>query len=401
MKAQVWTRETLLIDGDEYFASVLSAIAAARESIDVETYIFRDDVTGRRVSRALVEAAARGVHVRLIVDGIGASGWYERHAQTLEERGVHVRVYHPIFFASLVSRLAKDLGLKRSRQNQTRTQSQEPGKKPKRAFISRLNRRDHRKIFLIDGKLAYVGSINITDDHCASVRGKLAWRDTAVCAEGGPIAKLRQAFDAVWLRCHDHRGRRRWRERLRLVERPRRLKPSRLIRLNHTRRLRKRSYEELVHRISTATQRVWLTNAYFAPSGKIARALKAACENGADVRILVPRNSDVFFMPWVATAHYVLVLKHGGRIHEYLPRFLHAKTAVIDQWASVGSSNLNRRSLLNDFEVDLVLIDKNVKQTLADQFQTDLQSAEEVFAARGGITAFLGRVISRLLKNWI
>jgi cardiolipin synthase len=171
--------------------------------------------------------------------------------------------------------------------------------------------------------------------------------------------------------------------------------------LNHTRRLRKRTYEELLHRISTAQSRVWLTNAYFAPSGKLARSLKAACERGVDVRILVPRNSDVFFMPWVATAHYVLILKYGGKVYEYLPRFLHAKTTVIDHWATVGSSNLNRRSLLHDFEIDLVLIDKTVKQTLADQFLTDLQSSEQVLAARGGITAFLGRVISRLLKNWI
>lgn len=387
MKAQVWTKETLLFDGDEYFDSVLHEAANAKVSIEAETYIFRDDETGRRVAEALCGAAERGVHVRLIVDGIGASGWYERHAPALEARGVHVRVYHPIFFRSLVSRLAIDLGLKRT-------------KIPRgRALFSRLNRRDHRKLFIFDSRVLFVGSVNVTDDHCANVRGGLAWRDTSVRTEGGPIEKMITAYNAVWNRCHDVRGKRRWRESL--LQRPRRLKPSRLIRLNHTRRLRKRSYEELVHRISTATSRVWLTNAYFAPSGKLARAIRKACENGADVRVLVPRNSDVFFMPWVATAHYVLVLKEGGKVYEYLPRFLHAKTALIDHWASVGTSNLNRRSLLHDFEVDLILIDKSVKQTLADQFLTDLQSADQVVTAPGGLTAFLGRVISRLLKNWI
>lgn len=387
MKTQVWSQETLLIDGDAYFESVLHEVANAKVSVEVETYIFKDDETGKRVATALGEAADRGLQVRLIVDGIGASGWYEKNGPALESRGVHVRVYHPIFFASLVSRLAIDLGLKRTR-------------KPTRgALISRLNRRDHRKVFIIDGRILYVGSLNITDDHCAQIRGSLAWRDTAVRTEGGPIDKMIMAYNAVWNRCHDYRGRRRWRDSI--LHRPRRIKPSRLIRLNHTRRLRKRSYEELVHRISTAKDRVWLTNAYFAPSGKLARALKKACENGADVRVLVPRNSDVFFMPWVATAHYVLVLKSGGKIYEYLPRFLHAKTALIDHWATVGTSNLNRRSLLHDFEVDLVMIDKGVKQTLADQFLTDLKFSEEVLSARGGMTAFLGRVISRLLKNWI
>lgn len=389
MKGNVWRSEELIFDGDEYFDRILSEIANAKSTVEVETYIFSDDVVGRKVAEALGAAAERGLHVRLIVDGIGASGWYERNAPGLESRGVSVRVYHPILFSNLVSRLALDIG----------RGFREPKQPWGRALLSRLNRRDHRKMFIIDSAVLYAGSINITGEHCRSVLGTQAWRDTAIRVEGGPMDKISSAYNAVWNRCHDSKAKRRWRDSL--LHRQRRIKPSRLLRLNHTRRLRKRSYEELLHKISTARSRVWITNAYFAPSGRLRKALKAASENGADVRILVPRNSDVFFMPWVATAHYVLILKEKGKIYEFLPRFLHAKTALIDNWAIVGSSNLNRRSLLHDFEVDVVLVQAETKLQLANRFLQDLGESEQVLTARGGLTAFLGRVISRLLKNWI
>jgi cardiolipin synthase A/B len=387
VKGNVWKSEELIFDGDEYFDRVISEIASAKTTIEVETYIFKDDAIGKRVTEALAEAASRGLQVRLIVDGIGASGWYERNAPLLEARGVHVRVYHPILFTNLLSRLAIDVGLRKTKNRRGH------------ALLSRLNRRDHRKIFIIDGRVLYVGSINITGEHCKSVAGKNAWRDTVVRVEGGPIEKMMVAYNAVWNRCHDAFAKRRWRDSI--LKRQRRLKPSRLIRLNHTLRLRRRSSEELIHKVSTAQKRVWITNAYFAPSGKFMRALKAAISNGADVRLLVPKNSDVFFMPWVATAYYTLLLKDKGQIYEYLPRFLHAKTALVDNWAIVGSSNLNRRSLLHDFEVDLVLINPESKRLLAEQFLKDLTESEQVVTARGGFTAFLGRVLSRLLKNWI
>ena len=389
MKGNVWRSEELIFDGDEYFNRILNEIASAKSTVEVETYIYREDAIGARVTEALGSAAERGLHVRLIVDGIGASGWYERHAAGLERRGVSVRVYHPILFSNLMSRLARDIG----------RGFKEPKQPWGRALLSRLNRRDHRKIFIIDSNVLYAGSINITSEHCRSVLGASAWRDTAVRVVGGPIDKMISAYNAVWNRCHDSKAKRRWRDSF--LHRQRRIKPSRLLRLNHTRRLRKRSYEELLHKISTAKTRVWITNAYFAPSGRLRKALKAASENGADVRILVPRNSDVFFMPWVATAHYVLILKENGKVYEYLPRFLHAKTALIDNWAIVGSSNLNRRSLLHDFEVDIVLVHSETKAALSERFQLDLAESEQVLTARGGLTAFLGRVLSRLLKNWI
>lgn len=387
-----WSTEALLFDGDAFFTRLLEDISRAQRSVELETYIYRDDVIGQRVAAALVSAASRGVNVRLIVDGIGASGWFEKNAPLLESQGVRVRVYHPVLFHNLWTRIKIDLGIVTPPKSIERLRGS--------VLVSRFNRRDHRKIALIDHRIAYVGSVNVTSDHCASVIGPRAWRDTSVRVEGGDIHDILTAFNAVWERCHDAHARPRWRERLKRRRRPR---PAfaRFVRFNYTARLRKQAYRNLIRRISRARSRVWITNPYFAPSMTLLRALEKASKNGADVRVLVPRNSDVFFMPWVATAYYAAVLKGGARIYEYLPRMLHAKTAVIDNWAIVGSSNFNRRSLVHDFEVDLVLASPQTRRELVDAFENDLRQSEQVSTARGGVTAFLGRLVSILLKNWI
>ncbi len=384
---QTWASEQLLFDGDAYFKSVIDDIDHARTSVDYETYIYRNDITGRRLAESLVRASKRGVQVRLLVDGIGASGWYDKQAPHLESLGVRVRIYHPILFFNLWSRLKVDLGF---------VLSQKIGKGS--ALISRLNRRNHRKMCVVDGEIGYVGSVNVTDDHCASVVGKKAWRDTSVRVTGGPTADLSTGFHDVWERCHDAHARPRWKERL--SARPKRLF-SRLVRFNYTNRLRKKTYRQLVRRITGAKSRVWITNPYFAPSTALLRALKRAAKNGADVRILVPRNSDVFFMPWVATAYYSVALSGGARVYEYIPRMLHAKTAIIDQWVIVGSSNFNRRSLVHDFEVDLIVSHEATCDQLAKTFEQDLLLSGQITVARGGLTAWVGRLLSHLLKNWI
>ena len=252
---------------------------------------------------------------------------------------------------------------------------------------------------IIDNRIGFVGSVNVTADHSAKIRGLAAWRDMSVRVEGGPVTEMTQAFNDVWERCHDASALPRWKERLTREKRPQHL--YRFIRFNHTRKLRKAHYRSLLRRISRAKHRVLITNPYFAPSRVLLQALKRAARNGADVRILVPRHSDVFFMPWVVTAYYAIVLRNKARVFEYIPRILHSKTAVIDNWAVVGSSNFNRRSLVHDFEVDLVLSKPKTRDELVQSFETDLKDAQEVLNVRGGFTAWLGRMIAILLKNWI
>ncbi|MEK7355771.1 MAG: phospholipase D-like domain-containing protein, partial [Bdellovibrionota bacterium] len=300
---QVWQSERLFFDGDDYFADLFAMLASAKQTVLIEAFIFRPDPIGRRMEMALRTAAKRGVRVKLLVDGIGSLGWIGQIDPDLQKDGVMVRIYHPVAWANLVPRWDR---------------------KNAPTLVARLNRRTHRKIAIIDDRIAYVGSVNVTAEHSRVTSGPLAWRDTVLRVEGTPVQDLVTAFDNVWRRSHDTRGRRRWRDSLpgeRTFPRP-----SPLVRLNFTMRLRFRGASQLLTLISASRKKLWITNAYFAPSHAIVRAILEAAKHGADVRVLVPRNSDVFFMPWVATSHYKQLLKAGVRVYEYLPRFLHAKT---------------------------------------------------------------------------
>ena len=383
-----WTSEHLYFDGDSYFAAVEKAIAEAKTSLLVETYIYDPDILGERIEQALTRASHRGVYVRLLVDGIGAARWIDRNHDAFNATGARFRVYHPIAFSKVASAFLSNFGFRKH--------------ESAKSFFSRLNRRDHRKVIVVDEKVAFVGSLNISMVHCQSLVHEKAWRDTGVRVEGDAIRDLIIAFDSAWIRSHGSNGKRRWSESLLAPFQPLKTRPfSPLVRLNYTRSLRRRNARDFKTRLLTSTTRVWLTNAYLAPSAPLVREISAAAERGVDVRLLVPQKSDVFFMPWVAASHYAPLLKSGVRIFEYLPRFLHAKSVMIDDWSTVGTSNMNRRSALYDYEVDLVLTNPESTRCLEEQFHLDCSTAEEIRQARGGITAFLGRLFAVVFKRYI
>jgi cardiolipin synthase len=370
-KKQTWAEEELYFDGDTYFDALIKSIDEARLSVSLEVYIFALDPIGEEIEAALKRAARRSLSVRLLVDGIGARAWIEKRALDLVKHGVEVHVYHPVMFTRLFSWTK----------------------------ISKLNRRTHRKMCMIDQEMAFVGSLNISASHSARSHGKKAWRDTGVRVKGQAVRDLATAFEHAWLRGHTLGGERRWVEALLSspLARPR----SPLVRLNYTARLRRRLSREFLMRLRRAERRVWITNAYLAPSRPVMRQLKRAAARGIDVRLLLPRESDVFFMPWVAVAHYAPLMLSGARIFEYLPRFLHAKSVIIDDWAALGTSNMNRRSLFHDLEVDIVLTHPESNQNLEKQFELDLAEAEEVSSPPAGLSARLGRVILYLFRRWI
>jgi cardiolipin synthase len=165
--------------------------------------------------------------------------------------------------------------------------------------------------------------------------------------------------------------------------------------------MRRRSFRDFISRVQSAQNRIWITNAYLAPSTPLLRALAKAAQRGVDVKILVPRKSDVFFMPWVTAAHYPKLLKSGIQVFEYIPSFLHAKVALIDDWAIVGSSNLNRRSLIHDHEVDVVVSKPSSIQNLEERFMKDLTQSEQIQKAPLSLAAKFGKFLSWLLKKWI
>lgn len=388
-KTSGWLSESVYFDGDAYYNDVLNAINGARTSIEIESYIYDPDPIGKRFDEALSAAAKRGLDVKLVVDGFGARSWIESGAQSVAASGVKVRIYHPIKFSMAVSRVLEIIGL--SQKSVVRS----------RSLLSRLNRRDHRKLIIIDRTRAWVGSLNISASHSAMCSGPAAaWRDVAAGVEGSGIDDLYRGFMFAFDRSAELSGRRDWKPTI-LPFGVKRLPHNRLVRLNFTRRLRRRNFREFLRRIQRAKSFIWITNAYLAPPAPVVRGLIRARRRGVDVRIIVPRTSDVFFMPWVASSYYSAFLKGGVRLFEFTPSFHHAKCVIIDDWASVGTSNLNRRSLLRDLEVDVILKKPASLDILRSDFIKDLESSEEIKLARGGPRSWLGRLILSIFKQWI
>lgn len=374
-------RELLFINGKQYYDALMRDIDRAQIYIDLETYIFKSDTVGQLIADALIRAAKRGVTIRVLVDGAGSPQWgSNRMARRMEAASIKTRVFHPFPWHLW---------------NWSRSVVRLPILLKWIYLLLKVNSRNHRKVCLIDNQIAYAGSCNICNSHLQASEGGDGWRDTAVRLEDFPLTELQDAFEMAW----HHRS---MKERIREVFNAVKQDPK--IRLNHTWHRRRILHKNLLRRIKQSKERVWITNAYFVPDNFLLRHLKEAAARKVDVRILLPHKSDVFIMPWASSAFYEILLKSNIRIYEYLPNILHAKTLIIDDWMLVGSSNLNHRSLLHDYEVDVKITEQHTQKELQQQFLKDLEDSEEIkmkhWRKRSLWQRTLGRVLL-YLKYWI
>lgn len=372
-----WSSETLLETPQSFFDRLIEDIVGAQQSIDIEMYIFRSDGIGQKVLDALKERAASGVQVRVLVDGIGSPTWSFGPLVQLPKSDIETRIYNPApwpfsrFFWSELRR-------------------------PRRFFywLAFLNRRNHKKVVLIDEKIAYTGGINLTDR-------ELDWRDVGVRLEGGDILSLCSSFQINWDQSFaSNRRQRKELRRRRLAEKKNQVK---LVRLNNSRPMRRANNLKLIGEIRHCSQRVWLTTAYFIPSLGLLKALGQAVRCGRDVRILLSRTSDIRIMPWISRLFFNQLLRLGVRLYLYKPAFIHSKFLLIDDWALLGSSNLNFRSRLHDLEADVVLQNPQTVEKLSQHFQSCLQNAEELdlnSLKRLPLYQALLAKFSLLLKRW-
>jgi cardiolipin synthase A/B len=241
--------------------------------------------------------------------------------------------------------------------------------------------------------------VNVTDCHVRRITGAKSWRDNCARIEGPGTVELQVAFEHAWQRSQEVTAPRKL--KIRFSFRRRRTTTSKPVSLNYTRRLRKQSRFYFVQNLKLANERIWISNAYLAPPSNVVRYLKRAAKRGADVRVLVPVLSDVWFMPFIARAYYRGLIKGGVRIFEYQPRFLHAKSIVLDREAIIGSSNLNRRSFLHDLEVDVRLDSPDAVAEMANQYLIDLSQATEVFDHGTVVGSRLGQLLNYLFRYWV
>ncbi len=343
-----WTEERVETDGDTYFAAVLADIATAVNCVTVETYILADDAIGQALITALEAALDRGVDVQLLVDGVGASGWVASRPPT----PIRWRIYHPPPWLVVGAPLPDAFRL--------------------------INRRNHRKVCVIDDRVAWVGSFNWERSHSRRELGELAWRDTGARVIGPDVATLSRAFDVAWGQSWRSVRRHRplllpaapWSHRLGDID------IDGPVRLNTSRHLRRRQWRDLRQRVARAQQRVWMTTPYFVPPEDLLETLCAAAKQ-CDVRLIVPQRNDHCFMTWVAAVSSERLLRAGVRIWVH-PTMIHAKTWVLDNRGLVGSSNLNSRSLRFDLEADVWLDQPSSVTALTEVFQADCARSIEL-----------------------
>ncbi|GEM_PF-149860 len=371
--------EKLYVDNDAYFDNVLLAIRQAKYQIELEAYIFQSSELGKLFVAALSEAASKGVLVRVMVDGAGIDENFTQTARALVSQGVQLRIYRPLPWrlAHWQFSRAKSQGLRKFWR-----------------LLSDINRRNHRKMLIIDRRQLWLGSMNISQAHLSKQRGGQGWRDTAIALVGEHLQLPLRAFDIAW-----NRSRRRQR-----FNSDKAFKHSPFL-FNFTRKLRIEHRRVLLEKIEHAQQEIWITNAYFVPDSALLKALERAALRQVDVRILLPKLSDVFFMPWVSSVFYLRLMKSGVRVYEYLPSMLHAKTLVIDNWARVGSSNLNRRSLAHDLELDYCPQQSETVDQLKLQYETDLAMSDELdkttLSANKHWQRWFGLLFLIVLARWL
>jgi len=349
---------TIYAESPQLILSMVNDIRAAERRVWMETYIFANDDAGRAVADALAERAAAGVDVRLMVDAFGSFGTPSSVFNRLRTAGVKVHIFHAFWDAVL---------------GQLR-------------FLRVLNQRNHRKLLVVDDRIAYFGGMNVVDQsgihskadakqlHLPSSAG---WRDVHVRLEGRRQAEVAQAFERLWRRAH-HEPRiaePRW-----PIQQMLKAPPDSIFFFDSRPASRfRRPQRILVPLIQAAKREVILCVAYFLPIGRILRELLRARKRGVRVQVIIPGQSDVKLVQWATRHFYEFLLKRGIRVYERRDRMLHSKAMVVDgNWSVIGSCNLDARSLRTNLEFFAVIHSPDVAKALKQICQEEIRNSVRV-----------------------
>jgi cardiolipin synthase A/B len=356
-----------LHENGAFFAAMLAAIDAARAYVLLEMYLVASSAITTRFIDALVRARARGAQVCVLFDGFGALRLRRADRRRLLDGGVELRFFNPL--------------------------------RPGNGLTNLL--RDHRKLLLADGRVAYVGGAGLAEEFAPGARDG-PWRDVMVEIRGPVVGDWQRAFARTWRRCGAE---------LALQEPPLCApEPQGALGRLSLSEARQRSVlaNGVLRRIDDATARVWIMSAYFVPSRRFRKALRRTARRGVDVRLLLPgARTD---HPWVRQAarrFYHKLLRSGVSIWEYQPHMLHAKIILCDDWLSIGSSNLDRWSFRWNLEANQEIACAPVADAVARLFAADFAASRQITRHRWRERARLDRwresiagALDQLLDRW-
>lgn len=357
-------RVKLYDSGSEFFPAMLEAFAEARHQICAEFYIVRDDATGGAFADALLAAAARGVDVYLIYDYIGCFDTPSSYFRRLEQGGVRCLAFNP---------------------------------PPFRRGLAWFDKRDHRKMAIVDEETAFTGGINIGDEYSGFGRGTERWRDVGIRIDGPAVSDMVRLFRDFWL---EEKG-----------------SPSTTLFLEHSPvpgmgdagvmivsdgPHHARSFIRNAFRIAMAGagDSIRIMNPYFVPGPRIVRSLLRAARRGVRVQLILPDKTDVPIVRLVSRSYYTPLLRGGIEIYERQGEVLHAKVMLIDDsWGVVGSANLDQRSFHRNYEVNAIVAGHEFGRQVAAMFADDLKGSRRVVLEEHENRGWLVRIMERLCNS--
>jgi cardiolipin synthase len=353
-------RVEVLQNGDGFFPRLLADVAAAQHSIHLESYVWWQGAICRRVATALADRARQGVQVRVLVDASGSARMEDELLALMRDAGCEVRKYRPFRLSNL----------------------------------GRMNRRDHRKVAVMDGRVGYVFGHGIADEWTGDAQDAEHWRDTGARVEGPVVAALQSAFTENWT---EETG-----EVLAGSDLFPRLAPAGDVEAHVAYHFNAGSISavDLLYRLafSAARRELWIQNPYLAADEEVTRLLGDAAERGVDVRLMLPGEiTDVQAVRHAGHSLYDGLLERGVKICEYQPTLNHQKIVVVDGlWSHVGSTNLDNRSFEASDEISLGIVDETIAAELRDAFLADLRSCTPIIHRR-----WASRPWSHKLRDWI
>ncbi len=353
-------RVALFEQGGDFVSALLQACRQAEKRIYLEFYLIKDDSVGRALAGALRDAVAHGIEVFLIYDYIGCFDTPGAYFRQLEKSGVCCLPFNP---------------------------------PPFRRSIAWFDKRDHRKLAVIDGQSAFVGGVNIGEEYAGFGESLQRWRDLGVCIDGPVAVALEELFRATW---QEEGGAVPAGWRFPVLPLPSAGEASVLI-VNggphHNRSLIRSAFRMA---IAGASGSVKIVNPYFVPGPRVVRSLLRAAARGAKVQLILPAKSDIPLVRLVSRSYDSQLLKGGIEIFEREGTVLHAKVMLIDDsWAVIGSANLDQRSFHRNFEVNVIVDDPAFGRQVARMFREDLAKSRRIVIEEHERRSWLVRLLER------
>jgi cardiolipin synthase len=332
----------ILVNADQTFKAIFSAIKNARHHIHLEYYIFADDKIGNHVKDLLIEKSLEGVEVRIIIDDVGSWGLSDKFISEMKSSGIRIQSFMEVRFPRLTSR---------------------------------VNFRNHRKIIVIDGVTGFTGGINIADRYVEGVKGIGPWNDIHLQLEGDGANCLQVVFAADWyFVMHENLTGKNYFPPL---------KETKGVPVQISASGPDSDWESIGQAIFTAIanarKRVYLTTPYLMPPMQIVSALKTASLSGVDVRIIIPEKSDARIPKWCSFSYVEDLLEAGVKIYFFQNGFIHSKYVIVDDvFSTIGTTNLDFRSIETNFEVNAFIYDEDFTSKLVRIFKKDIQNSREI-----------------------